>query len=164
MAERLSRLKVPYVSVIGNHDMLANGREVYRQVYGAENFSFAYGTSKFVCLNTNSNERGYDGSIPDMAWLRRELSGLEEYRNVFVVGHMAPFHEGFDPNVEPNYASLLARNSKVRLSMHAHQHYYSLTHPYSDGVEYLVVGGMSKRNYALVAVEGEHYHIEEHYY
>ena len=39
----MSRLKVPYMAVIGNHDNLGSGREVYEAMYGALNFAFVYG-------------------------------------------------------------------------------------------------------------------------
>ena len=50
----LNKLKVPYVVLLGNHDCLANGIEVFRKVFGEENFSFIAGKTKFVCLNTNA--------------------------------------------------------------------------------------------------------------
>ena len=162
--ERLKNLTVPYVAVIGNHDMLANGSLVYKEMYGPEDFSFTYGATKFVCLNTNSNERGNDGTIPDLPWLTKELSELSEHRNAFVVSHMAPFHGGFDRNLEQDYVSLMASNHKVRLSLHGHQHSWSRSIPYGDGKEYVTVGSLDKRNYALITVEGDQYRIEEVYY
>jgi 3',5'-cyclic AMP phosphodiesterase CpdA len=60
VADRLAKLKVPYITTIGNHDMLANGREMYKLMFGQENFVFNYGTSRFICLNTNSRETGFD--------------------------------------------------------------------------------------------------------
>jgi Icc protein len=162
--ERLKNLRMPYVAVIGNHDMLANGALVYKEMYGPENFSFTYGATRFVCLNTNSNERGNDGTIPDLPWLTKELTELTEYRNAFVVSHMAPFHNGFDRNLEQGYVSLMASNPKVRLSLHGHQHTWSRSSPYGDGKEYVTVGSMDKRNYALISVEGDQYRIEEVYY
>ncbi|HEU5147559.1 MAG TPA: metallophosphoesterase, partial [Chryseosolibacter sp.] len=35
--DAMSRLKVPYLAVIGNHDYLANGEMVYQQIYGPVN-------------------------------------------------------------------------------------------------------------------------------
>ena len=50
--ERLARFSVPYLTVIGNHDMLANGRLIYQKMFGPENFSFTSGQSKFIFLNS----------------------------------------------------------------------------------------------------------------
>ena len=50
----LSKLKVPYVGLIGNHDVIGNGDQVFRKIFGNENFSFVVSDVKFVCLNTNA--------------------------------------------------------------------------------------------------------------
>jgi 3',5'-cyclic-AMP phosphodiesterase len=159
--ERLGRLKVPYVAVIGNHDMLGNGREVYNQMYGPENFSFTYSDTKIVCLNTNSNERGYDGTIPDMPWLTRELADTLGYESAFVVAHMPPFDAGFDRRMEQPYAQLMASNKRIKMSLHGHQHTASRTSPYNDGFEYLVVGAMNKRGYYIISAGEKGYGVEE---
>lgn len=48
----MNKLKVPYVTLIGNHDCLGTGEEAYRAIFGDPNFSFIAGRVKFVCLNT----------------------------------------------------------------------------------------------------------------
>ena len=50
----MEKLKVPYVALLGNHDILGNGMDVFLKVYGDENFSFRAGNTKFICLNTNA--------------------------------------------------------------------------------------------------------------
>lgn len=69
---RLQKLEFPFLVVIGNHDMLGNGRELYRQMFGSENFSFSYSGYKFIVLNSNSQEVGYNGSLPDTSCLQQE--------------------------------------------------------------------------------------------
>ena len=55
----LSKLKIPYVALIGNHDIIGNGELVYEDMYGPKNFSFSVGPSqyyggggtiRFICL------------------------------------------------------------------------------------------------------------------
>jgi Icc protein len=164
MADRLGKLKVPYIGVIGNHDMLANGREVYRQMFGEENFSFTYAGTRIVCLNTCSNERGFDGTIPDMPWLTRALADTLNYENAFVVSHMPPFDVGFDRRMEQSYAQLMSSNKRVKMSLHGHQHTASRTSPYGDGFEYLVVGSMNKRGYYLISIGDKGFAVEEGVY
>jgi len=154
------KLKVPSVAVIGNHDMLGNGPEIYRQMYGPDNFSFSMGSNKFICVNSNSQERNYDGSLPNLPWLSNELAESSSYNRVFVFSHIAPFSFGFDSTMAKSYASLLAQNS-VRLSIHAHVDMYFHIQYYNDGVEYLVVDTVRERKYVLVTVYGESYEIEE---
>jgi Icc-related predicted phosphoesterase len=158
--ERLARLKIPYVAVIGNHDMLGNGHLIFNQMFGADNFSFDYSGCKFICLNTNSREKGFNGTVPDIPWLKRQLSDLSSYRNAFVISHVPPFNNDFDSKLSEPYAAALAESGKVHLSIHSHEHHYSVSKPYHDGLTYLVTGAVKKKHYALISVNGDDYEIE----
>ena len=160
--DRLKRLQVPYVAVIGNHDMLANGRLLYREMYGPEDFSFNWAGIRFMGINTNSNEVGYSGQIPNLPWLEQQLTGAgENISHRVVISHMPPFDEGFDRKLEQGFARLLARQPGVRLSLHGHQHVSSRRQPYADGVEYITTASMNKRSYFLVNLFKGGYHVEE---
>ncbi len=52
----LNGLNVPYVCLLGNHDCLATGLDVYRKIFGTEDFAFTAGNVRFLCLNTNALE------------------------------------------------------------------------------------------------------------
>ena len=56
ISQRLEKLSFPFIVVIGNHDMLGNGRELYKQMFGPENFGFSFSGYKFVVLNSNSRK------------------------------------------------------------------------------------------------------------
>ena len=49
----MSKLRFLYVAIIGNHDHLESGEEIFRRMYGELNFSFVYGSVKFVVFNNN---------------------------------------------------------------------------------------------------------------
>lgn len=159
----LKKLKMPYIGVIGNHDMLSNGRLIFNKLYGPENFSFSCNGTRFVCLNTNSREVGFDGSIPNLSWLDTELKQAASYTNAFVISHVPPFSKAdFDSDLELPYAARLAYNKNVRASLHAHDHTTKRLRPYNDGLEYFVIGTINKRTYAVVKVWDDQYTIEEH--
>jgi 3',5'-cyclic-AMP phosphodiesterase len=162
--QRMSRLNVPYVAVIGNHDMLANARLIYNQMFGPENFTFSFGRNKFICLNSNSQETGFDGTLPNMGWLQSQLSNTNEERNVFVVGHVPPFSNDFDPALVNSYTRTLSSNNKVRLSINGHLHSYQFSEPYHDGVGYLVPASMNQRSYVIVSVMNENYDVQQVFY
>lgn len=156
----LSKLNMPYVAVIGNHDILGNGTMIYEQMYGPLNFSFNCNGNKFICLNTNSREYNFNGSVPDLNWLSRELNDTAGLTNVFTVAHVAPFSGDFDEQLEIPFTDRLNQCEKMRISMYGHEHKYSLSEPYGDRVKYLVTGSMNKRNYVIVTVSGTKYEIE----
>lgn len=160
----LSGLYIPYVAVIGNHDMLSNGTRVYETMYGPLNFSFTCAGNKFLCINTNSREYYFNGKVPDLSWIEQELADTAAFVNAFTVAHMPPFSGDFDKRLEKPFTEVLANSGKVRISMYGHEHKYSLSEPYGDRVKYLVVGSMNKRNYAIVTIIGEKYEIETIYF
>lgn len=156
----LKKLKQPYIAVIGNHDMLANGRLAFQQMFGPDNFSFSYGNSKFICLNSCSREYGFNGRVPDLNWLQNQLTDLSGYASGFVISHVPPFHEDFDKNLSEKYNALLAQTNKVPLSIHGHTHQYADAWPYGKPVEYLVVASINKRHYSVVTVRNDKYEMQ----
>lgn len=67
----LSKLDIPYVGLIGNHDVIGNGDQVFNKLFGEENFSFIVRDVKFVCLNTNAIEYDYSHPVPDFGFLKK---------------------------------------------------------------------------------------------
>lgn len=156
----LSKLKMPFISVIGNHDMLGNGRLMYNKMFGAENFSFHYGNNLFVILNTNYREGRAADELPDLNWLQQELDNSHGYTNTFVASHIAPFSADFNPNKAQDYHDIISNHPGTRLSLHGHEHHYTVSHPYGD-LPYLVTGSVGHRSYALVTVKGTTIKLQE---
>ena len=96
----LSKLKVPYVGLIGNHDVIGNGDQVFRKIFGNENFSFVVSDVKFVCLNTNAIEYDYSHPVPDFNFLKNEIADSTRNKRTIVVMHAPPGNEQFDNNVK----------------------------------------------------------------
>ena len=161
IARSLKQLRIPYVGIIGNHDMLANGRRLFGEMFGAENFSFRYSGYSFVALNTNALEDGFEGTIPDLAWLRDALDSVPEPEEAFVFSHIPPFDNDFDPVLQQNYVNTIRNSGIVRYSIHAHQHRYSFTQPYGPDLNFLVVADMNKRMYAVLTVNNGIQTIEQ---
>lgn len=147
----LERIDVPVLTVIGNHDLLSNGRELYGAMYGPRNFSFFFGRTKFVFLDDNSREYDFDGTVPDLEWLRRELPNDGSYDRAVVVSHVPPNHSDFDPELEGGFAEALRRGGAV-LSLHGHIHEFTDGFPFGDGVRYVTADAMKGRNFLVITV------------
>lgn len=158
--EIMSQVKFPYLTVIGNHDLLANGRKVYKKMYGALDYSFEYGNYKFIMLNTNSREYEFDGSIPDLVWLRNQLEDNPDNKKVIVISHIPPFDGDFDPDLEEQYATMLSNNPNVLFSLHGHRHSFSDAEYYEDGIRYFVTTTTQKGGYAIVTLSPNNANIE----
>lgn len=154
-------LKVPYLGVIGNHDMAARGREVFRYVFGEPDYSFIYQGYKFVCLNTNSREVAFDGTIPDLRWLDQQMRPQAGVRGFLAVSHVAPFSGDFDPNMEAGYVAALERSGNCLASLHAHDHNPGQYSPYPNGIPFIVSGAILKRAFTLIEIVDGSLHARE---
>lgn len=122
----LRDLDVPYVAVIGNHDAIATGPELYDELYGASDFSFRFGELKFVVFNSNALE--FPGKAPNEAWLRAEHADLKAGERAIWLTHQdvsAPDGENAR-EAKALYAELL-REEPVSLVVHGHLEEYELT-------------------------------------
>lgn len=158
--EIMLRLKYPYVTVIGNHDIVANGSATYRKMFGPLNYTFDYGRDRFIFINTNSREYAFDGSVPDIAWLKAQLANNPAGQNTIVVGHVPPFDADFDKNLEKPYTDALASDPTVKFSLYGHQHRFHDGEMYDDGVHYYLTTSMGARGYMVVTTWQGGYHVE----
>ena len=133
--EQLSKIKYPYVAVIGNHDLIGNGGEIYNLMYGDPNFSFIFNENKFIYLNTNAREYSPGSNVPDITWLNKELSDTSVYKNAIIVCHSP--HTDLDPVIQEKYLEILRKYKKVLLCINGHLHNFNFTAPGGDGIAYL---------------------------
>ena len=161
ITHRLRKLSFPFLVVIGNHDMLGNGRELYKQMYGPENFGFSFSDHKFIVLNSNSQEVGHNGTLPDTTWLKQELSATPSQQKIFILSHLSPFSGDFDRSLEQPYAKMLADNGNVTYSIHGHDDISYLGQPYGPPVNYLVVNSIKDRSFVLIKVNTNDTEVEK---
>lgn len=163
MHDLLSRLRVPYVVLLGNHDVLGNGLQVYRSMFGPENFSFVAGRVRFVCLNTNAIEFDYSTPVPDFSFLSARLeedAAMPGLRTI-VAMHSAPFTEQFNNNVAEAFeVGYVTRFSDLVCCLHGHGHGYEHRDLYGDGVMYYSSPNPKKRHYLVFTVTPDSYSYE----
>lgn len=164
LAPKLKNLNVPFVAIMGNHDMLANGKEIFNRMFGPENFTFTYSGTTFICFNSNSREANFNGTVPDLNMLEQEISHASHANNVMFVSHVPPNSGDFDKGLEQRYSNIVSHAPHARMSLHAHEHRYVEDTPYEDGFPYLIVGSFQNRNYALITVSGTNVSVEEKFY
>lgn len=152
VAERLDRLNVPYLTVVGNHDHVGNGRAAYKKVFGPLNYSFVYGDTKFTFVDTNSREYNFNGRIPDMDWLRPQLSDLQGARRQVVMCHVPPQDGDFDPALDQPYIRSIAEAPQLVFHLNGHRHSYSIGQPFGDGVTYINSGAFDTDSYVILTV------------
>lgn len=149
--EKFTTLNKPYIGVIGNHDVLGKGDEVFERMFGPLNFSFTYQGVKFVLHNTNSKEYN-TGNVPDMNWIRSQLVKSDSAQYFIMVSHVPPFSDDFDKALEGEYATTLEETPSLLVSLHGHIHEHKDGYPYNDGIRYITAPSFDLQSFVLVQV------------
>lgn len=139
--------------MIGNHDCVANGTEIFERTYGPLNEYFDWAGIRFVLHNTNSREFSFNGRVPDIGWLQHALSDTSAYRACVFLSHIEPFNAGdFDPSLEHAYRQVLHTARSTLFSIHGHDHNASTASPYNDGLTFYNAGSPAYRSYTLIKI------------
>lgn len=156
----MKKLTVPYFAIIGNHDVIGNGYQVYREMYGEQNFSFIIAGIKFVCLNTNAVEYDYSNPIPDFTFIETQMKSGSFDRTI-VVMHAPPGSEQFNNNVKNVFQVYLKKFPGLLFCTNAHGHITQIDDLFNDGIMYYQCSCMKKRSFLLFTVYSDGYDYEE---
>lgn len=162
--EIMSKLKAPYLAIIGNHDIIGGGSKVYRKMYGDDNFSFIIMGIKFVFLNTNSLEYKIPYPVPNLHFIKDELDDSEEHTRTIVAMHAPPKSEQMSLDVALAMHQEIKKFKGLMFCVNAHDHNTKIRDIYDDGVLYYGCAAMKKRSYLLFEVTLEGYRYEEIFY
>lgn len=135
-------LSFPYLVVVGNHDLLSNGKTVYERLFGEVDFSFTYKDVLFVILNNNNWESA--GKIPDLDWLRGVLNSDSSGRRI-IAAHVSPADEDRFTSDEIRNWEQIIQDFSVDYVMNGHNH-----NPGEDsrgGGTQITIGAPSKGRY-----------------
>jgi 3',5'-cyclic AMP phosphodiesterase CpdA len=157
--EYLLKLNVPYIVIIGNHDLVSNGGDAYHEMFGKYDFSFIYKHTKFVVINTNSLEFDFNGKVPDVNWLNQQLKPDKSFSRAVVLFHVAPMHGEFDPDLIDPFNDVLAKYQNVLFVAHGHMHDFSVTTPYPNGVPFVNVYSVEHKKYNVIEIENDTFEV-----
>jgi Icc protein len=157
------RLDIPFIAVIGNHDLVANGRAVYEKMFGPLNFTFTYGTIKFVCHDTNGREYNFDGSAPSLTWLKNNLTLGTGITNLVAISHVPPIDADFDPALAVPYQTLFNQTPGLIASIHSHRHAKLETYYQNgtSGVPFIVTNAIVNSAYTIIEIKNGQITAEE---
>ncbi len=149
--ETMKKLKIPYLTTIGNHDYRSNGEDIYKEMYGKSNYTFEYNNNLFIMWDDVFWE---SNKSPDWEWLENELENIKNQQNVFVVCHIPPFSSQFDEKSEEKYTKLMSKYN-INLSIHGHTHSREYSEYYNDEIQYLVGNDIKDEEYSVVTVAND---------
>lgn len=157
----LNRLHVPYVVILGNHDCLATGEEIFRKIFGDFNFAFTAGNVRIIGLNTNALEFDLREAVPNFDFLESELTAfpLQAVKTV-VAMHAKPYTEQFGDNVAKIFQYAITRFPGLQCCINGHGHNFEIDDVFNDGVLYYECDNIVKRSYLLFTITEEGYACE----
>lgn len=169
--ETIAACEPPYLPVPGNHDISdALTEQIWLDRMGPTRYSFGYGNSRFIVLDSEEVEALDRLSDEQVAWFKDEIERSKE-ANIFVFLHQPYWSDEDDPR---NFGATWARRWQyladamrghpVRVVFGGHDHRYRYFGQ-RDGVHYVIAAGGASMNgpdlegkfshYVLVRVRGE---------
>jgi len=152
--EIMKKLKVPFVTAIGNHDYLSNGQKVYNKMFGPTNFTFGVGNYLFIVFDDvvwENNNRS-----PEFSWLSRQLSDTVHFK--LLVTHIPPWSDQLEHSYQPVFKQILS-DGKPLVALFGHTHAFD-SGQYT-GVTYAVTGTIEDRTYLKVTLSGNIVNIQK---
>lgn len=157
----LDGLHVPYFPVIGNHDLVGNGGETFKKMYGAFDYSFVYKNIKFIFLNTNSLEFGFDAPVPDISWLEKQLIETDEHQKIFLTMHVPPMSDAFNPELRNDLKNLIDNDKDIIGVLHGHDHSSKVTNNFFNNLALTGIDCIESRTFLLNTIIDNHISYEE---
>jgi len=153
--------KMPWVALLGNHDCLGTGEDVFGEIWGNPNFYFQAGNVLFIGLNTNCMEYDYTEPVPDLSFLERLMKNLPEgVERTVVAMHVAPFDLEFNNNVANVFQLYLKAFPNLMFCMYGHGHHYNINDFFDDGILYYQTPCAKYRSYILFTITEDGYEHE----
>jgi len=155
--EIMGKLKTPFLTVIGNHDHLSNGEDIYQKSLGANNYTFTFRGCKFVMFDNTIWEKG--SADPEFDWFKENLKNDGDYNFVIPVSHIPPWADQYNYANSHVFNEILEEND-IQLSIHGHTHSFYHGRKY-DKVDYFVGGDIADREYQIISIDKGAYSIEQ---
>ncbi len=142
----VSKSNKPYVTLIGNHDYLSNGKEIYLRMFGLSNFSFMINQYKLICFDDVVWEN--NNQIPDFNWLKTQLSDTC-YKRILIT-HIPPWSDQIiDSNNKSRFDEVL-NSYKPILMLMGHTHRFDKGQ--YNGIPFAISGTIEDRTFLKVKI------------
>ena len=155
----LNKLTMPYVVLLGNHDCIGSGKEVYRNMFGNENFSFVAGPTRFICLDTNALEYDFSNPVPDLGYIE-SFRGDKSAKNTVMVMHVAPYQDEFNNNVAKPFDYEIRQLNNPIFCINGHAHSTVASDIFGNGLMYYQITCACDRQYYVFTIDENGYTYE----
>lgn len=149
----MSKSNKPIFAVVGNHDALSFGEDIWLDTFGALDYSFTYQNSKFIGYNDNKYE--FD-NVPNRGWLEREATDKpgETREHTFAFSHIPPWPEDLVLSQE-------LKEYGFDLTIHGHEHDFDFWQLADVGLPHYVTSFAKFEEYGILSVDGQSDYVLE---
>ena len=159
--DKMKKLKMPSVVLLGNHDCLGTGNQSYSTIFGDPDFSFIAGGVKFVCLNTNAIEYDYSRPVPNFDFMEAERSRDSlSFNRTVVCMHAAPYSEQFNNNVAKVFNYYIHQFPQLLFCLDGHGHHTKTEDLFGDGTLFYMASSCHFHEYYLFTITPKEYKYE----
>lgn len=150
VCKALSSLDVPRFYVIGNHDSISFGKQIFSEHFAPFDYAFSFKDVKFILYNDNAFEFP---AVPDYAFLADAVAVQtgETRRLTLAVSHIPPVK---DAHTEQEAATLreFLFNQGIGLTLHGHMHEFDY---WSDefGVSHHITAKVKDGRYSMLFID-----------
>lgn len=149
------KLDVPFVVLIGNHDCLNYGIEIFKKMYGDLNFTFSFKGVEFICFENNS----WESETPDYKWLENTAAqSTYAYRVHF--SHV-PNHNSaagrFSSKEIKRFNNIMANYFDIAIHGHGH---FDTDYAFVAGVPRYTIGSPGYGLYMILKFENNEFIVE----
>ncbi|MBU2882925.1 metallophosphoesterase [Psychrosphaera sp. B3R10] len=143
----------PIIPVIGNHDSLSYGVDIWLQTFGEYDFTFSYLGTKFVAYNDNQYEFE---DVPDLDWLEQASAISDDETRLHTIGmsHIEPWGRA------PDLSQFLAKNGFDQM-LHAHKHKFAYYQREEVGLPHFITADTQDVKFAIMTVTPDTITIEQ---
>lgn len=181
---------IPYVTLLGNHDCLGNGKQSFEYIFGDINYSFTVANTRFVCLNTIALEYDYSEPVPDLDFIESDILAVraaneikaDSVTHTVVAMHSRPYDEQFNNNVAKvfnkyisSYPGLQDTDAEYDLSdetdprnggkvngfcINGHNHNVLIKDIFGNGILYYQCANAGKKQFFVFTIHDKGYECE----
>jgi predicted phosphodiesterase len=149
----LQKLSKPYVALIGNHDFLGTGEQLYEWMFGEHNFSFIVNGIKFVALDTNAMEYDRMADIPNFAFMEQEArTDSIPFSRTVIMMHAAPYSDEFNNNVSKAFDFYVRQFPGLMFCLYGHDHQDTVRDIFNNGIIYYGINSSAHRTYHIFTI------------
>jgi len=147
----LKKTHLPFFTVIGNHDLLNYGEEIWRGIFGPLDYSLSFLGTKFILFNSNKMEYS---SAPNLYFVETEaqIGTGEILFHTIAAAHVPPSDSSIFNSVESSEIKDVFVKSGIHLSIHGHLHKFSYAYDKSRNLYQYIISRVEKNRYGILTV------------